>query len=78
MITSELVQAPGFLDVGERPIASSVDAAITLLDATLNVLPSASFVPLLTKPFQGSPCQALRRLVVFEPASILSSNRSLS
>lgn len=50
MITSELVQAPGFLDVGERPIASPADAAITLTDATLNVLPSVSFVPSLTLP----------------------------
>lgn len=37
MITSELAQAPGFLDVGERPIISVADATVTLLDTTLAV-----------------------------------------
>jgi hypothetical protein len=48
MIFSELVQAPGFLEVGERPITSVADTTVTLLDTTLAVSPSALFTPSLT------------------------------
>lgn len=50
MISADLVQAPGYLNVGERAIRNNADAIVTLLDTTLAIYPTVAFVPTLVLP----------------------------
>lgn len=64
MITTDTVQASQYLQVSERPIASSAEAGIAVTDTTLAVYGSASYTPALTLPsgatMAGTPAGGAR------------------
>lgn len=65
MITTDTVQASQYLQVSERPIASSAEAGIAVTDTTLAVYGSASYTPALTLPsgatMAGTPAGGAHR-----------------